>query len=211
MLRFLFAALLFSTAAAATSELVGPESCRSCHQAAYEAWSKSAHARAHQSLTAEQRKQPLCLACHSRDEQRSGQAQVAGVSCETCHGAGRSYQAAVVMRDKELARMLGLQDVTAQSCLACHNGDSPSLKAFDANEAMAKIDHWTAERASRGVKKASLPVKSPKSPLASWIRDGDQAAHGAARRRVPPQGGEAQTALPAEGNRQVPSKTSWLR
>ncbi len=172
MTRFLLATLLTaSTAALATTELVGPESCRSCHQAAYEAWSKTSHAHAHETLSAEQRKQPLCLACHSRDEQRAGQAQVVGVSCETCHGPGRSYQPEVVMRDKELARLLGLQEVGAQSCLACHNGDSPSLKAFDPKEAMARIDHWTADRAARtGVKKASLPVKPAPSRLAQWLK-----------------------------------------
>jgi ribokinase len=38
---------------------------------------------------------------------------------------------------------------------------------------------------------------------------GSQAAHGAARPGVRPQGGEAQAALPAEGNRQVPSNAAY--
>src|SRR5215470_16954473 len=75
--------------AALASDLVGPTACRTCHAEAYRIWSQSAHARAAQALGQEQRKQPLCLQCHSRDELRSGQADVQGVSCETCHGGGR--------------------------------------------------------------------------------------------------------------------------
>ena len=172
LLRLLPIALLacVSPAALAATEMVGPESCASCHRAAYDSWKTSPHARAHFSLSAEQKKQPLCLQCHSRDELRSGQAQVAGVSCETCHGPGRSYQSEVVMRDKELARLLGLAEPTAASCLACHNGSSPSLKAFDAKEAMARIDHWTAERAARAGKKAALEGKPGSSWLAGWLQ-----------------------------------------
>ena len=170
----LFALLLAATPALASSELVGAESCRACHREAYDVWKASPHARAHESLTPEQAQKPLCLQCHSRDEARSGQARVAGVSCETCHGPGRSYQPEAVMRDKELARLVGLQDPTAQSCLACHNGDSPSLKAFDAKEAMARIDHWSAERQKRGggaPKKAqAAPKGEPKTQLAKWLK-----------------------------------------
>ena len=70
--------LLLSPAALA-SDLVGPASCRACHAEAYRIWAAGPHARAAQALTPEQRKQPLCLQCHSRDEQRSGQADVQGV------------------------------------------------------------------------------------------------------------------------------------
>src|SRR5882762_9716576 len=149
MTRLLLAALLLPLAARASSELVGPESCRACHKEAHEIWRASPHARAHDSLPADQRRNPLCLQCHSRDEAKSGQALVTGVSCETCHGAGRSYQPEVVMRDKELARLFGLADVTPASCLTCHNADSPSLKLFDVKEAMKRIDHWSKDRKGR--------------------------------------------------------------
>ncbi len=135
--------------ALASPELVGPESCRTCHQEAYRIWASSAHARAKASLSAEQKKQPLCLQCHSRDESRSGQAEVTGVSCETCHGGGRFYQPVVVMRDKELAHYFGLVDPLPSSCMVCHGGETPSLKAFDVKEALGRIDHWTADRAAR--------------------------------------------------------------
>src|SRR5437763_16974996 len=96
-----FSIVLAVSSAAYASDLVGPASCRTCHAEAYRIWSLGPHARAAQALSAEQRRQPLCLQCHSRDEQRAGQAELSGVSCETCHGAGRYYQPSAVMRDKE--------------------------------------------------------------------------------------------------------------
>jgi hypothetical protein len=151
--------LLCAAPAALAANLVGPVSCRTCHAEAYRIWAAGPHARAAQALPADQRQKPLCLQCHSRDEQRETQADVQGVSCETCHGGGRWYQAAAVMRDKELARLFGLIDPTAQSCMVCHGGQSPSLKPFDVKEAMQRIDHWTAERAAR------------KPKLSLWLRE----------------------------------------
>ena len=146
--RALILAMVTASAALAT-DLVGPAACRTCHEEAYRIWSQGPHARAAQALGPEQRKQPLCLQCHSRDEQRAGQVEIEGVSCETCHGGGRWYQPAPVMRDKELAHLFGLTDPTPASCMVCHGGASPSLKTFDMKEAMQRIDHWTAERAKK--------------------------------------------------------------
>jgi hypothetical protein len=154
-MKRLVAALLVSFPALG-SDLIGPVACRTCHAQAYKLWSASAHARAATALGAENRQKPLCLQCHSRDEQRSGQADVTGVSCETCHGGGRYYQVAVVMKDKELSHLFGLVDPTPQSCMVCHGGESPSLKPFDVKEAMTRIDHWTADREARKPKQAFL-------------------------------------------------------
>ena len=161
--------LLVSSGVVYASDLVGPASCRTCHAEAYRIWSQGPHARAAQALSPEQRKQPLCLQCHSRDEQRAGQADVEGVSCETCHGGGRWYQPAAVMRDKELAHLFGLQDPTPSTCMVCHGGASPSLKPFDVKEAMGRIDHWTAERAARN-KAAAVPRPVTGQKLAEWLR-----------------------------------------
>src|SRR5918911_1644530 len=125
------ALLLLAASPAFASDLAGPSSCRACHEEAYRIWSQGPHARAADSLTPEQRKMPLCLSCHSRDEQRSNRADpVVGVSCETCHGGGRFYQPAEVMRDRELAKLFGLQDAQA-TCLSCHGSGSASAQPFD--------------------------------------------------------------------------------
>lgn len=167
-MRVLVAIILGATGASA-ADLVGPASCRTCHAEAYRIWSQSPHARAAEALAPDQRQKPLCLQCHSRDEQRGTQVQVSGVSCETCHGAGRYYQPAVVMRDKELARLFGLSDPTPSSCLVCHGGAQPSVKPFDVKDAMQRIDHWTADRAAR---KAGASLGAPRAgPLAAWLVD----------------------------------------
>src|SRR6184192_3737813 len=147
-MRSLVLALMVPSAAFA-SDLVGAASCRTCHAQAFEIWSKSPHAHATDSLTASERKSPMCLSCHSRDEQRSNPADpVTSVSCETCHGGGRYYQPAVVMRDRDLARLFGMQDA-AGTCASCHGPGSPSAQPFDVKAALQRIDHWTAERAKR--------------------------------------------------------------
>src|SRR5438552_2653610 len=169
-MRNFLAILLTASAASAASDLVGPVSCRTCHAEAYRVWSQSPHARAAESLTAEQRRTPLCLQCHSRDESRSTQADLSGISCETCHGGGRFYQPAVVMRDKELSRLFGLADPTPQTCMVCHGGATPSVKPFDVKEAMQRIDHWTADRAARAKKTSGLGGRASDSMLAQWLR-----------------------------------------
>ena len=164
-------ALGLGAASARASDLMGAESCRACHAEAYKIWAQGPHARAAQVLDDKQRRSMLCLYCHSRDEVRSGQALVAGVSCETCHGGGRFYQPEIVMRDKELAHMFGLADLTAQNaaplCLSCHGGEQAQLKPFDVAAALKAIDHWTVDRAAR--KQAQLDGKTPRTRLAGWL------------------------------------------
>jgi Cytochrome c554 and c-prime len=165
-----FLVLLLTLAAPAfASDMVGPESCRTCHAEAYRIWAQGPHARAIASFTPEQHRSPLCLSCHSRDEQRSNPSDpVVGVSCETCHGGGRYYQTAVVMRDKELARLFGLQDA-ASTCTSCHGPGSPSAQPFDVKAALQRIDHWTAERAKR---QPGAQAFVPRTRLAWWLREG---------------------------------------
>jgi hypothetical protein len=145
-------ALVLATAPARAAEFIGAESCRACHAAAYEAWKDSPHARAMHSLTPAQQRDGRCVQCHAKDVAQGGDA---GVSCETCHGAGGYYWPVYVMRDSELAKATGLVLPDAKSCNVCHDASSPALGPWDAAEKMKAIDHWTASRAARkGTKKA---------------------------------------------------------
>ncbi len=133
-------------AAAAASDLVGPETCKACHPAAYESWKDGPHARAQESLPARSRKDPRCTSCHSPDAEKG----VVGVSCESCHGPGPMYAATYVMRDRELARAVGLVDPGEKSCLACHTESTPSLAKFDWAAKLPLIRHWEGEPGSTG-------------------------------------------------------------
>jgi formate-dependent nitrite reductase cytochrome c552 subunit len=134
------------SAGALAADFLGPESCKGCHAEAYAVWSTSKHARSLESLTREQQKDPRCTACHSPNlaDQR-----VAAVSCETCHGGGQYYVPAFVMKDPELARLVGLLDPGERSCRSCHDAGSPSLRPFDFALKLKAMDHWSAARAKR--------------------------------------------------------------
>lgn len=171
----LFAALALVAAVqpAGAADFVGAEACRSCHPSAYEAWRRSAHARALDSLSREQRRDARCLQCHARDLAAGGEA---GVTCETCHGAGEYYWPAYVMRDAELARATGLVIPDGKSCTSCHDGASPALAPFDLAAALARIDHWTEARAQRRARsEAPCPRGGPAQKSAAARPAGSEA------------------------------------
>ena len=131
------AVALLAPSLARAAETVGPETCRACHPTAYEAWLASPHARAREALPERSRNEPRCLSCHAPDAQDG----IAGVSCEACHGAGRTYAAPYVMRDPELARAVGLQDPGQKTCAACHTESTPSLVRFEYGRKLLLIRH----------------------------------------------------------------------
>lgn len=157
----LLAALVLALAPASASraaDLLGPESCKACHQEAYDAWQQSKHARATDSLSPQQREDARCLSCHAPDQ---AGAQVSHVTCETCHGGGQYYSPRYVMKDPELARLVGLVDPSEKQCRTCHDASTPSLRPFDFKESLKAIDHWSAERAKRAGRSEPSPHTPP--------------------------------------------------
>ncbi|WP_342381427.1 cytochrome c family protein [Myxococcus stipitatus] len=162
--RVLPVLLLALCGAAGAADFVGADSCKGCHPEAYEAWMQSKHARAVSSLSEQQQKDGRCLSCHSPDQVAQ---QQASVSCETCHGGGQYYSPEYVMKDPELARLVGLVDPSEKQCRSCHDASSPSLRPFDFKESLKAIDHWSAERARRAARtEASTPVTTPPTTTA---------------------------------------------
>jgi hypothetical protein len=85
----------------ADQAIAGSASCLKCHSADYNAWIGSRHARAFSSLQESGfHVDSTCQKCHTSNfgmsggfvsARRSGSSELAGVSCETCHGPSASH------------------------------------------------------------------------------------------------------------------------
>jgi len=117
---------------------VGAHQCQGCHVQESKVWAGSAHAKAHLSLSAKDRNNPLCMNCHSV----SDKPHLLGVQCESCHGGGRYYVQPEVMRDPFLARAVGLRVTKGEEgCKSCHSASHPHLRKFDYPAMWKKIAH----------------------------------------------------------------------
>jgi hypothetical protein len=131
-------------AAGAAKQFVGAARCGECHQAALQAWKGSAHARAHDALPQKHAADPRCTQCHG-----TGEDGARGVQCESCHGAGRHYAERYVMKDHDLTRIVGLEEVTEKTCRRCHTDSSPSIRGYEHESMWQAIVHGL-DREERG-------------------------------------------------------------
>lgn len=151
MLICLIAFLGSSNLSAQDFEYVGAKKCKMCHNkpakgAQYAQWTGSAHAKAMESLNAEEAKNPACIKCHSTvghvDADLIATLKISdGVSCESCHGPGSKYFPNAIMKSREKSMAKGLILPTEEVCVTCHNSESEYFKGFDFKEYMAKIAH----------------------------------------------------------------------
>jgi hypothetical protein len=75
-----------------------------------------------------------------------------GVGCESCHGAGGDYykkKTMVGLASGEIEpASVGLVVPTAETCMTCHNEESPTFESFDFDEMVKKIAHPVPEGGS---------------------------------------------------------------
>src|SRR6185436_8545145 len=101
----------------------GSAACGACHPAQLAAWQATPHATTKRRFVAPA--QARCLACHGTGEAPAGPAVAVEVGCEACHGAGAAYAEDDLMRSPQVARALGLVDLStpaarAAACASCH-------------------------------------------------------------------------------------------
>jgi len=106
------------------SDWTGSSACGSCHPAQLAAWKLTPHATTAKRFTT--RPEGKCLGCHSTGEAPAGPVIAVEVGCEACHGAGAGYAEDDLMRDRPVARALGLEDLAAGPpraavCARCHS------------------------------------------------------------------------------------------
>ena len=129
-------AVLAGDATASRRDWTGSAACGTCHQKQLASWQKTPHASTSQRFKG-RRPEARCLACHSTGEAPAGPVVAVEVGCEACHGAGTAYAEDDLMRNRPVARALGLVDLTTPStreavCLQCH-ARSTRGKVFDPN------------------------------------------------------------------------------
>jgi hypothetical protein len=126
---------------------VGDRRCKVCHLATFKAWEKTAHAHAFETLKNEERKNPICIACHTTGYGAGGYGSkdmvvdLSNVQCESCHGPGSLYSRSSVMRERERSEELGLVRIGPETCTRCHNENSPTFRVFDYKEFLKTGTH----------------------------------------------------------------------
>lgn len=135
MLRaILVLVVLAATASAARRDWTGSGACGSCHQKELASWQTTRHASTRDRFAS--KPEARCLGCHGTGEAPAGAAIAVEVGCEACHGAGAGYAPDDVMRDRTVAVMLGLTDLSTSAarvklCAQCHAAVTTRGTAFD--------------------------------------------------------------------------------
>ena len=146
-------------------DFVGAKKCSMCHKSPaqgeqYSKWQTSGHAKAFEVLgtdaakaaaskagVPDAQKSGKCLKCHSTaygnmEAQMTQNIPVEeGISCESCHGAGKDYMKMSVMKDLRAAAAAGLKLPDEKTCVTCHNAESPTFKPFSYAERVETIKH----------------------------------------------------------------------
>ena len=126
-------ALALATAMTAAEEntYIGAAKCKMCHKVSLASWSETAHAKAFDKLKPEEQGNAECLKCHAT----GGSADMPGVQCESCHGAGSGYKSMKVMKDPEASKAAGLLAPDEATCRGCHEGAPHDQPEFNYEEA----------------------------------------------------------------------------
>jgi len=122
---------LSATSQQATSDYLGADACKVCHDTIFIAWSRTKHAHALDKLTMASRDGGKCIGCHVTGPAAVILAEGAKpthphVQCEACHGPGRKHAEAAIGGVSEV-RTVKVEEAT---CTRCHNETSPHYKPF---------------------------------------------------------------------------------
>ena len=137
-----------------------PQQCRECHQAEFEAWTDTTHARAtfdpiFQTYLQDVDQPGECFACHTTGyDTTTGQFVLAGVTCEACHGPYRAEHPQESMMIAASAELCGSchagtlaewqssrHGAVGVSCIDCHEVHTQQTRAAASTNALCATCH----------------------------------------------------------------------
>jgi hypothetical protein len=130
---FSLALLAGASIALADGDYIGAAKCKMCHKVQFTSWEGLAHAKAFERLEPEEQGDAECLKCHAT----GANAELPGVQCEACHGAGSDYKSIKIMKEQGASLAAGLLVPDQKTCESCHVGAPHDQKAFDYESAKA--------------------------------------------------------------------------
>lgn len=108
--------------APAEATYLGADKCKMCHMKQHTSYMKMKHAKAIETLSAEEQKKPECVKCHVTGYGKTGgfesmekTPKLAGVQCEACHGAGSLHMKSTKEDKKKTINGKGID------CRECHS------------------------------------------------------------------------------------------
>ena len=137
-----------------TGDYIGATTCALCHSQLHDGWLATKHAKSLESLEAiGQDTNTLCLGCHTVGFGKAGgfvnratTNSLAGVQCESCHGAGRDHRENVA--DRSLRPPV---DISSDVCSQCHNPFHHTLFAEWQASTHSTVTESAAEDFAAGV------------------------------------------------------------
>ncbi len=128
-----------------TYQYTGETKCKICHIKQYRSWQQTKHAKAFDVLKPEEQKKEECIKCHITGYKEDGEI-LKNVQCEACHGPGNMYKDIEIMKNRAKAISLGLIIPNEETCIKCHNENSPLFKEFNYEEAKKSGVHDIIEK-----------------------------------------------------------------
>lgn len=130
---------------------VGSESCKACHESAYEKWQGTGHAHAYATLErVGSQFDPECIACHvvgldhdSGFVSEQDTPEMKNVGCENCHGPGSEH-----VKTPDATYTTGPKS----TCLDCHTPEHSGEYAGNERFFQQEIIHWTEPNSPGNVK-----------------------------------------------------------
>lgn len=157
--------------ASADSQYIGATKCKNCHKDdalgnQFAAWENGPHSKAFETLASDAAKKIAaergiedpqkadeCLRCHTtafgadKKQIKRGFKTELGVQCESCHGPGGDHSKARFAAAMEENPVHVIEDgeivslPPQETCLQCHNSDSPTFEKFCYYERVAEVRH----------------------------------------------------------------------